>query len=221
MPFESRKVYRALNGEEIKTIMSQRVLAAMQMDNALNIARAFPLIRYEITVRLTPYQLAGKDAKPDVDVVYEVDGSVYVPSNAEPTVELVESSPLYGVEADPQELRRLAEQGTVETARTSTGELVDVRTKPGTKEPPVMPESVTPAAEPPPPADEDPAQTYAAEEQRWKSRKDPEVERATSMALRNFEESGEIKHPGIAAGRVSIIKSAAQGGGSEHGKVKR
>ena len=58
MPFESRKVYRALNGEEIKTIMSQRVLAAMQMDNALNIARAFPLIRYEITVRLTPYQLA-------------------------------------------------------------------------------------------------------------------------------------------------------------------
>jgi hypothetical protein len=230
MAFETKRIYRAANGHELKTIMSQRVLAAMQEDNALNMARAFPLLRYEVRVKLTPYHQAGpNDVHADADINYEIDGCVYIPSNTEPALELVETSPIYGKEADPQELRKLAEQGTVETAYTNTGEKVDVRTRPGTAEPPEMPPAVItqpqswPAEkpEPPPPVDERPEDTLAAEEARWRNRRDPEVERATSIAVRNFEEAGEIKLPKEAAGRVSIIRSAAEGGGSEHGKPRR
>jgi hypothetical protein len=223
MAFETKKVYRALNAHEMKTIISQRVLAAMMEDNALNMARAFPLIQYNVSVELTPYHQAGpNDVKPDPNIRYEVDGAVYIPSNTEPAVELVETSPIYGKEADPQDLRKLAEQGTVETARTQTGEMVDVRTRPGTQEPPEMPHVVIPPPDPPAKGrpDERPEETAAAEQQRWTQVKDPEVDKATSQIIRNFEE-GDVKHPGLAAGRVSVIKSVAQGGGTDHGRGKK
>ena len=174
MAFESRKVYRALNGAEIKTIISQRVLAAMMEDNALNMARSFPLLQYEVTVKLTPYHQAGpNDVKPDPDITYQVDGAVFSPVEAEPSVVLVEKSPIYGKEADPQELRKLAEQGTVETTRTNTGELVDVRSKPGSK--------TEPAVEPPP--------VQIVEPQSWADGKAP----AAGSLLETAEETAEIE----------------------------
>lgn len=219
MSFETKKVYRAVDGNEIKKIMSQRVLACMMEDNALNMARAFPLIRYQVSVKLTPYHAAGAgEPKPDPDITYEIDGAVYCPV-MEQAVELVENSPLYGREADPQDLRRLAEQGTVETMRTPTGELVDVRTKPGSRtEPAVEPPAVV-IAEPQAWADgkapgaviESTEETERAEAQRWQqSKTDEAVDLAT-----------EKRDPTIAPGRVSVIKSVLQGGGSDHGHHKK
>jgi hypothetical protein len=216
--FESKKVYRALNGNEVKTIMSQRVLAAMLEDNAVNMARSFPLLRYEISIKLTPYQAAGSgEPKPEKDITYEVDGAVFIPV-LEQAVELVENSPLYGREADPQALRELAQQGTVETTRTNTGELVDVRSKPGSK--------TEPAVEPPPVVIKEPQswpdgqqpgagesadETLKIEEARWAQRKPDEA----------VEKAVETRDPSYAPGRVSTIRSVAEGGGSDHGHGKK
>jgi hypothetical protein len=213
MAFEQRKVYRALNGHELKKIVAQRVEAALGEDNALNMARAFPLLRYEISVKLTPYHAAGAgEPKPDPDICYSIDGAVLVPV-MEQAVELVEASPLYGREADPQALRTLAEQGTVETMRTNTGELVDVRSKPGSRTEPAVD---TPAADGKAPGDagspgETKEETEAIEAQRWQQKKpDNAVEKAI-----------ETRDPSYAPGRVSVIKSAIEGGGQDHGRGKR
>ena len=226
--FETKKIYRAIDGSEIKKIMSQRILEAMSQDNTLNIARAFPLLKYQISVKLTPYHTAGAgEPKSDPDICYEVDGLTYCPV-LDQAVELVETSPLYGRDADPQELRKLAEQGTVETMRTNTGELVDVRTKPGQRVPAVEPPPsviTEPQSWPDPQAPgsaavitESPEETFKEEEKRWKTIRDKETDAAVGLALQQIA-TGTVEPP--ANERVSIIKSAAEGGGAVHGKRKR
>jgi len=117
-------------------------------------------------------------------------------------------------------LRRLAQQGTVESMRTNTGELVDVRTKPGTNEPAAAPLVRIPDAPPIPPpppltqpevtaaqqvstasAGEDPDKTYEIEESRWaSSHQDAGIERAVKNAV-----DDPAAALNSAPGRVSII----------------
>jgi hypothetical protein len=233
MAFQTKRIYRALNGGELKQIMLQRLTEAMSLDNTVNIVRGFPLLKYEVRVALTPYRSAGVDRSgapidvPDGAVVYEVNGEYFTPVEAA-ALELVEESPLYGREADPQELRTLAGMGTIETVRTNTGELVDVRTKPGSLEPAVEPPKVTiPDTPPPPPVPpltqqevtkalettgaEDADTTYKIEEQRWAgSHTDPALERAIKSAV--DDPQGAMR---AAPGRVSIVGGEK---GPRHGR---
>ena len=223
MAFQTKRIYRPVNGQELKDIIPARVRECMMLDNTVNITRGFPLLKYKITVELIPYHSAGLSREgvpvdlPDTAIVYEVDGQYFTPF--EPAaLELVEESPLYGREDDPQNLRSLAGLGTIESIRTSTGELVDVRTKPGSKEPDVPPPLVTipdaPPVPPPPPLmqsevtvaqqvapNEDPDTTYKIEESRWAgSHEDPAIGKAVKAALDDPEAAMKA-----AAGRVSIV----------------
>jgi hypothetical protein len=233
MAFQTKRIYRPVNGQELKDIIPARVREAMLLDNTVNITRGFPLLKYEVKITLTPYRSAGMTREgipvdlPDTSIVYEVAGEYFTPF--EPAaVELVEESPLYGREADPQGLRTLAGLGTIESVRTSTGELVDVRTKPGSKEPDVPPPLVTipdaPPVPPPPPLlqsevttaqqvapNEDPDTTYKIEESRWAgSHEDPAIARAVKAAL--DDPSAALKS---APGRVSIV---GEGGTRRRGR---
>lgn len=224
MAFQTKQLYRGLNGAELKTIIPARVAEAMNQDNALNIARGFPLLRYEVTIKLIPYRSAGQDRDgkpvdlPDTAIVYQVEGEQFIPVDTA-ALELEEISPLYGRDADPQDLRRLAQQGTVESMRTNTGELVDVRTKPGTTElvaAPLVRIPDAPPVPPPPPltqpevtaaqqtsAGEDPDKTYEIEEGRWaKAHQDAGIERAVKNAV--DDPSAALNS---APGRVSIVTS--------------
>lgn len=226
---EVRKVYRPINGQELKDILPKRVAEAMLHDNVVNVARAFPLVSYKVHVEIQPYQLAGKDAQgnpiahPDARAIcYDVEGELFVPVY-ESTVELVEQSPIYGSEADPQDLRRMGEVPVIDSARTEIGELVDVklpvpRKARETSEAPDAPAVIVipgdpayvPADAPPSPG-EDPKVTYAVEEERWKrSRGDKQVDAAV-----------ESRDPSLAPGRVSVITSVAEGGGQDHGRGRR
>jgi hypothetical protein len=221
--FQTKRIYRPVNGQELKDIIPARVKEAMLLDNTVNIARGFPLLKYEVKITLTPYRSAGMTREgvpvdlPDTAIVYEVDGQFFTPF--EPAaVELVETSPLYGREEDPQALRTLAGLGTIESIRTNVGELVDVRTKPGSKEPDVPPPLVKIPDEPPVPPEpplmqtevttaqqvapnEDPDTTYKVEEQRWAgSHEDPAIGKAVKAAL--DDPSAALKS---APGRVSIV----------------
>ena len=223
MAFQTKRIYRPISGGELKDIVPARVREAMLLDNTVNIARGFPLLRYEVRITLTPYRSAGMTCEgvpvdlPNTAIVYEVEGQYFTPF--EPAaLELVEESPLYGREDDPQELRALAGLGTIESIRTNTGELVDVRTKPGSKEPEVPPPLVTiPDAPPeplPPPLiqsevtaaqqvapNEDPETTYKVEEQRWAgSHEDPAIGKAVKAAL--DDPAAALRS---APGRVSIV----------------
>jgi len=240
MNFQVKRVYRPLSGGEFKGdpekldgILPRRLAYVMSLDNAVNMARGFPLIKYKITVELIPYRSAGMSRDglpvdlPDTAIVYEVDGVYFVPVEFA-ALELVEESPLYGREADPQELRTLAGMGTIETVRTNTGELVDVRTKPGSLEPAVEPPKVTiPDTPPPPPVPpltqqevtkalettgaEDADTTYKIEEQRWAgSHTDPALERAIKSAV--DDPQGAMR---AAPGRVSIVGGEK---GPRHGR---
>jgi hypothetical protein len=102
----------------------------------------------------------------------------------------------------------------VETARSSIGEVVDVRVPP-----PVKPKVELEPAEPFEPIaptvpilpDEKLDDTIKVEEGRWSAaHQDPKAERAV-----------ETRDPSLAPGRVSVIKSAAEGGGQDHGRGKR
>ena len=129
MPFEIRKPYRALNGAELKEILVERLKAAMDLDATLNLVRSFPLVKYKVSVTLTPYikvGIAATDVKPEREMLYEVYGEEFMQVQGE-ILELVEESPIYGVEADPQALRKLTTGEVIDTRRTDTGELVDAR----------------------------------------------------------------------------------------------
>lgn len=213
MAFTAKRIYRGLNGAELKEILPQRVREAMSLDNTVNVARGFPLLRYTVRIELIPYRSAGQDRAgleqlaPDKSIVYECDGEYFVPVETE-ALALEEESPIYGKEADPQELRTLAGLGTVESIRTNTGELVDVRTKPGEKPnaPAVrIPDEAAPLPAPAAPFDpnEDAKKTYEIEEQRWRaSHPDDGIEKAIRDA--SFDPAGALKS---APGRVSIVGS--------------
>jgi hypothetical protein len=244
MAFEQRPVYRPLSGQDLKDIIPARVREAMGLDSTINIARSFPLVRYEVKITITPFEARGTMDPKELPAAgeYVVDQMIYSPV-MDQAVELVEKSPIYGREADPQELRQLAGQGTVQSARTNTGEVVDVRTKPGSRElaqdlPPVrIVEPQSPPAEPPaakananpharydmaepPSAEESAEETAKIEEQRWAAKKpDRAAAEAQSAIINNFGQTGEVQHPGgPAAGRVSVIRSVADGGGQDHGR---
>ena len=229
--FQTKRIYRGLNGGELKQILPQRVAEAMSTDNAVNVTRGFPLLKYEVKITLTPYRAAGTTREglpvdlPDTAIVYEVEGEYFVPVEFA-ALELVEESPLYGREADPQELRQLAGLGTIESMRTNTGELVDVYTKPGGKDPLVEPPLVRIPDEPPPvplaplvqtevtaaqqvAPNEDPDATYKIEEQRWAgSHEDPSISRAVKAAL--DDPAAAMRS---APGRVSIVGQNRPGRG--------
>jgi hypothetical protein len=156
--------------------------------------------------------LAGDQAPvPDGVIAYQVDSEVFTPY--EPAaVELVEQSPLYGTEADPQDLRRECGLGTIETVRTLTGELVDKRMRPTAPAVVVEPElpDLKPIG-PAPASDETVEQTVAIEAQRWNQIHQPgDIEKAIAA-----------RDPALAPGRVSVIKSVQEGGGQDHGRRGR
>ena len=129
MGFEVKRPYRALNGAELKDIMVAKLKQAMDLDATLNLMRSFPLVQYEVTVKLRPFINVGTTAasvKPGPEQVYQIDGQEFMVVEPE-ALELVDLSPIYGVNGDPQELRREIGAGTVETRKTDPGELVDVR----------------------------------------------------------------------------------------------
>ena len=83
--FQTKRIYRPVNGQELKDIIPARVREAMMLDNTLNVARGFPLLKYEVKVTLTPYRSAGMTREgvpvdlPDTAIVYEVDGQFFTP----------------------------------------------------------------------------------------------------------------------------------------------
>jgi hypothetical protein len=213
--FEIKKVYRPVNAAEWKSIMVARIQAALDADSTLNIMRSYPIFDYKISIALTPYAPQGTDQqgkplppKPGVSTGYEVDGIVFVPV-FESAVELVEQSPIYGADADTQTLRTLAAQPTIEKGRSDIGEVVDLRVPPPKAKVELEPaEAFEPTAPPVPIAsDEKEDQTIRVEEGRWgAAHPDPKAEAAI-----------ERRDPSLAAGRVSVIKSVAEGGGADHG----
>ena len=78
--FQTKRIYRGLNGGELKQILPQRVAEAMSTDNAVNVTRGFPLLKYEVKITLAPYRAAGTTREglpvdlPDTAIVYEVEG---------------------------------------------------------------------------------------------------------------------------------------------------
>ena len=219
MAFETR-IYRPVNAAEWKQIMVARIQAALDADSTLNIMRSFPLFSYRISIALTPYRNQGTDQQgktlpplPGNAIAYECEGEVFIPV-FESAVELVEESPVYGHDADPQQLRTAAAMPTVETARSSIGEIVDVRVPPPVKKTVELEpaEPFEPTAPPVPIAPEEKADdTIRVEEGRW------------SAAHSDAKSEAAVEHrdPSLAPGRVSVIKSVAEGGGSDHGRGKR
>jgi hypothetical protein len=218
MSFEVKKVYRPENAHEWKGAMVSRVGAALDEDSTLTLMRSFPIFDYKISITLTPYAPQGTDQqgkplppKPGVPTVYEVDGIIFVPV-LESAVELVEQSPVYGHDADPQELRTLAAQPTIEKGRSDIGEVVDIRVPPPKPKVELEPaDPFEPTAPPVPIAPEEKLdETIRVEENRWgAAHQDPKAEAAI-----------ERRDPSLAAGRVSVIKSVAEGGGQDHGRGK-
>jgi hypothetical protein len=220
MAFEVRKVYRPVNGQEFKEIMVARIKAALDADSTQNMMRSWPLWAYKISIALTPYRQQGTDQQgkalpplPSNAITYECDDVVFVPV-FESAVELVEESPVYGHDADPQSLRTAAAMPTVETARSSIGEIVDVRVAPPVKKAVELEpaEPFEPTAPPVPIAAEEKADdTIRVEEGRWQAaHSDPKADAAV-----------EHRDPSLAPGRVSVVRSVAEGGGSDHGRGKR
>ncbi len=218
MAFETRRIYRPVNGLEWKDIMVARIKAALDADSTLNIMRSFPLFGYKISIALTPYRPQGTNQQgatlpplPGAPIAYEVDGEVFVPV-LESAVELVEQSPVYGHDADPQALRTLAAQPTIEKGRSDIGEVVDVRVPPPKPKVELEPAEVFEPTAPPVPInpDEKVDDTIRVEEGRWGSaHQDSKAEQAV-----------ERRDPALAPGRVSVIRSAAEGGGQDHGRGK-
>jgi hypothetical protein len=230
MPFDVRKPYRALNGAELKEVIVARLKTAMDLDATVNLTRSFPLVRYRVTVELTPFIRTGigaADVKPEHQSVYEVEGEAFLPVQEE-AIELVEESPIYGVDGDPQQLRKLAGMGTVETRKTDTGETVDVRIRDRGPQPELARVSSRPMVQPEAtqPAREFESGTLAApsmdERLDWapadpnnpggKLQQQPGY-KVAEKAISKAVQEGEI--PPNAAGRVSIVGS---GGVQDHGK---
>ena len=228
MPFEVKRPYRALNGAELKDIMVAKLKQAMDLDATLNLMRSFPLVQYEVTVKLRPFINVGTTAasvKPGPEQIYQIDGQEFMVVEPE-ALELVDLSPIYGVNGDPQELRREIGAGTVETRKTDTGELVDVRVRDKGPQPP--PERIStrgpmlPAAEPTQPARPDAGSLapptsdelldWAGPDGGGKMQERPGY-RASDRAVGEAVREGEV--PPNAAGRVSIIGSH---GFQDHGK---
>jgi hypothetical protein len=218
MSFEVKRIYRPVNGLEWKAIMVERIKAALDADSTLNIMRSFPMFAYKISIALTPYRPQGTNQQgatlpplPGAPIAYEVDGEVFVPV-LESAVELVEQSPVYGHDADPQQLRILAAQPTIEKGRSDIGEVVDIRVPPPKPKVELEPaDPFEPTAPPVPIAPEEKLdETIRVEENRWgAAHQDPKAEAAI-----------ERRDPSLAAGRVSVIKSVAEGGGQDHGRGK-
>ena len=216
MSFEVRKVYRPVTAQEWREIMVARVKAALDADGTLTIMRSFPMFNYKISIGLTPFRPQGIDQSgktipplPGTEIVYECDGQVFVPV-FESQVELVEQSPVYGHDADPQSLRTLAAQPTIEKGRSEIGEVIDIKIPPPKPKEPE--ETFVPTAPPVPivPGEKE-DETIKVEESRWSdSRTDSKAEQA--IAERN---------PDLAPGRVSVIQSVAEGGGQNHGRGKK
>ena len=218
MAFETRRIYRPINGLEWKVIMVERIKAALDADSTQNIMRSWPLFAYKISISLTPYRAQGTDQMgatmpplPGAPIAYEVDGEIFVPV-LESAVELVENSPVYGHDADPQALRTLAAQPTIEKGRSDIGEVVDIRVPPPKPKVELEPAEAFEPTAPPVPInpDEKVDDTIRVEEGRWGSaHQDAKAEAAI-----------ERRDPSLAAGRVSVIKSVAEGGGADHGRGK-
>ena len=218
MSFEVKRIYRPINGLEWKAIMVERIKAALDADSTLNIMRSFPLFGYKISIALTPYRPQGTNQQgatlpplPGAPIAYEVDGEVFAPV-FESAVELVEQSPVYGHDADPQQLRTLACQPTIEKGRSDIGEVVDIHVPPPKPKVELEPaEPFEPTAPPVPIAPEEKVdETIRVEEGRWgAAHQDPKAEQAV-----------ERRDPALAPGRVSVIRSAAEGGGQDHGRGK-
>ena len=218
MAFETRRIYRPVNGLEWKAIMVERIKAALDADSTLNIMRSFPLFGYKISIALTPYRAQGTNQQgatlpplPGAPIAYEVDGEVFVPV-LESAVELVENSPVYGHDADPQALRALAAQPTIEKGRSDIGEVVDIRVPPPKPKVELEPAAAFEPTAPRVPVnpEEKVDDTIRVEEGRWGSaHQDAKAEAAI-----------ERRDPSLAAGRVSVIRSAAEGGGADHGRGK-
>jgi hypothetical protein len=212
MAFETKRIYRPMSAAEWKDVMLSRIKSALDADGTLTLMRSYPIFDYKISIALTPYSPTGTDQqgktlppKPGVSTGYEVDGIVFCPV-FEASVELVEQSPVYGAEADTQDLRQLAAMPTVETARSAIGEVVDMR----------LPAKAAVALEPTAPLvpiapEEKVDDTIRVEEGRW----------AAAHSDAKAEAAVEHRDPSLAPGRVSVIKSVAEGGGSDHGKGKR
>lgn len=211
MAFETRKVYRAVSGAEFCELMIRRMKEALALDSTMNLMRSFPLFSYKVSIELTPYRaqgtISGKvaDPLPGQPEHWEIDGVCFVPVE-EAHVELVERSQIYGHEADPNALRTMSNMPTTEKAKTEIGEVVDVPVPPPAKPKP-EPEFVPTAPQVPAMPGEQVDETIRVEAERWgRAHQDAKAD----AAIKDMD-------PSKAAGRVSVVKSTMEGGGSDHG----
>jgi hypothetical protein len=236
MSFVEKKIYRAVNGADLKVGLLERARVAadlmvakmkkeMEADNTVNIVRAFPLFRFEITAKIIPYASQGRDRQnvaqyaADRDIVYEADGEFFVPTDA---FVFEEESPIYGKDEDPQKFRDLVNQPRIQSARTDAGEIVDVRGNTETvPQAPRLPQpepiaEATPKQELAPVTVEAPSiapgeteeETYQREEKNWTAppRRDYAVDKAIKAAI-NIEDPQEAAAEAsqLAPGRVSVV----------------
>lgn len=118
--------HHSLNGDELRTIIEQKVKMGITQSMSLRAMWAFPIVRYKVTIEVIPYKPQGT-GEPIVDdkniQKMTVDGVEHV-AVLEDAVELVHDSPVVGWEVDPQKEREDSGLGRVETRRVE-GQFID------------------------------------------------------------------------------------------------
>jgi hypothetical protein len=150
--------HHSLNGDELRTIIEQRVKQGILQGMNLRAMYAYPLVRYKVTIEVVPYRPQG--SQPPVEDLGKVercivDGQEYV-AVVEDAVELVHDSPVIGWEKDPQQEREDSGLGRMETRRiegqfidTHVGKRIDIEEP---ELPPVRGRMAQPSPAPKPPA---------------------------------------------------------------------
>lgn len=120
------QAHHSLNGEELRTIIEQKVKMGITQSMSLRAMWAFPIVSYKVTIEVVPYkpQGAGEPIPDDKNTQrMTVEGVEYV-AVLEDAVELVHDSPVIGWAVDPQKEREESGLGRVETRRIE-GQFID------------------------------------------------------------------------------------------------
>jgi len=130
MPDRRQEAHHSLNGDELRTIIEDRVHQGILQAMNLRAMYAYPLVRYSVTIQVIPYESQGPGDPVRNDKFLErcvVEGREFVEVREE-AVELEHDSPIIGWEKDPQVEREETGLGRMETHRVE-GQYVDTRVK--------------------------------------------------------------------------------------------
>jgi hypothetical protein len=118
--------HHSLNGDELRTIIQERVNQGILQSMNLRAMYSFPLVRYKVTIEVIPYRPQGLNEPIQDDKNAQkciVEGQEFI-EVLEDAVELVHDSPIIGYDSDPQKEREEVGLGRVETRRIE-GQFID------------------------------------------------------------------------------------------------